>query len=57
MAILLIQHSRHSEAGHLGESLRSFGQRVRAVHQAIDRAAAAPSPAPAAAPRHAAGIA
>ena len=31
MAILLIQHSRHSEAGHLGESLRSFGQRVRTV--------------------------
>jgi hypothetical protein len=30
---------------------------ARAVHQAIDRAAAAPSPAPAAAARHAAGVA
>ena len=31
MAILLIQHSRHSDAGHLGASLRSFGQKVRTV--------------------------
>jgi GMP synthase (glutamine-hydrolysing) len=31
MAILAIQHSRHSGAGHLGAALRTFGQRVRTV--------------------------
>jgi GMP synthase-like glutamine amidotransferase len=40
MAILVLQHSRHSGPGHLGAALRTFGQRVRTVR--VDEGQALP---------------
>jgi len=40
MAILVLQHSRHSGTGHLGAALRTFGQRVRTVR--VDEGQALP---------------
>jgi GMP synthase-like glutamine amidotransferase len=40
MAILVLQHSRHSGTGHLGAALRTFGQRTRTVR--IDEGQALP---------------